>query len=226
MELYNQIIICGHKSGFLSFWEPTNGVYLQCKEQKQISDKAINKILLTKLSDNNFYLILCCSDKTVKIFSFERNDVIQLFNYDDEIMDITVANDYDNQSVFLISLKNGILKVFNNKFEFLFDITSRFNINKQRKLITMKNQFISQDNSKGDFVLITEGNLIDIYTWIKPDSFKPEFHNKKNNINNNNKMNNNMNNNNNNYNMYHQQYPNFHGPHSFPPHHFYRGGKY
>ena len=103
----------------------------------------------------------------------------------------------------------------------------------------MKNQFISQDNTKGDFVLITEGNFIDIYSWIKFDSFKPDFHGKKNfnNNNNNNNMNNNntnngyINNNNFNYNnnygnnMHHQQFPNFHGPHSFP-HYFHRGGKY
>ena len=149
-------------------------------------------------------------------------------------MDIKIANDFDNQSVFIISLKNGIIKVLNNQFEFLFDIISRFNINKPRKVITLKNQFISQDNTKGDFVLITEGNLIDIYAWIKFDSFKPDFHGKKNfGINNNNNKNVNINNGyiNNNYNnnygnnMHHQQFPNFHGPHSFP-HHFHRGGKY
>ena len=214
IELYNQIIICGHKSGILSFWKPTNGVYLQNNGTKNISDKAINKILLTKLSDNKDYLVICCSDKTIKIFSFENDDInlIKSFDYDDEVMDIKIANDYDNQILFIISFKNGLLKVLNNNFVFLFDIPSRFKETKPRKVIAMRNQLSPQNNSKGDYILITEGKFIDMYTLIKPANHKQEIHGKNNNMNNN-------------QNMHPHQYFNPHGPHSFNPH-FQRGGKY
>ena len=221
-ELYNQIIICGHKSGLITLWKPTSGVYLQNQGQQKISDKAINKLLLTKLSDNKDYLILCCGDKTIKILSLENNQLVQTFNYEDDVMDIIIANDYDNQIVFILSLKNGLIKVLNEKFEFLFDIESRFKVNKPRKIIAMKNQSMPQDNSHGDFLLITEGNVIDMYTWIKPKSNKPEFYGQKNNV---------KNNNNQQHPPHHyphqqyQQYPNFQGQFMMP-HYYKQGGKY
>ena len=169
-------------------------------------------MLLTKLSDNKDYLILCCSDKTLKVFSFEVNQVINDFKFEDEIMDIKIANNFDNEIIFILSLKNGLLKVLSQKLESLFDIVSRFNLNKTRKIITMKN--FSKDNSKGDFVLITEGNLIDVYQWIKPGSFKPKYQGgPKNN-----------NNHNNNY-FPHHPHQGFNGPH-FVPKNYHRGGKY
>ena len=215
-ELYEQFIICGHKSGKLSTWKPNNNTYLQKQGDQNICESSINKILLTKLSDNRDYLILCCGDKTLKIFSFEGFQVINSLNYEDEIIDIKLANNFDNESVFIISLKNGLLKVLNQNLETIFDISSRFKINKTRKIITMKN--LSKDNLKGDYVLITEGNLIDIYQWIKLGSFTPNSQSgPKNN-------NNNYSNNNNNY-FPHHPHQGFYGPH-FPPKNYHRGGKY
>ena len=172
-EVFNNFIICGHQSGKISTWQSNNGINLQKQGEQKICSEAINKMLLRKFVDNKKDLILCCSDKTLKVFSLEVGTVVNIVQLEDEVMDIKTANNYDNQNVFIISLKNGLLKVFNDELKILFDITSRFNINKTRKVISMKN--LSQDNSMGDYVLITEGNSIDIYRWIKPGSFKPKF---------------------------------------------------
>ena len=225
IELYNKFIICGHKSGIISTWAPTQNVYLQKIGQENISNKGINKILYTKLSDGKEYFVICCADKSIKIYSLESKNVIKSFDYEDEVMDIKLVTDYDNKNVFIISLKNGLIKVLNFNFEFLFDIYSRFKINTTRRIISMKNPAFPQDNSKGDFVLITEGNKIDIYTWIKPQDNMQNFEERY--------KNNNSNNNSQNYNnKFNQNYHDYKGPH-FPhgPHHgnnnhFHRGGKY
>ncbi len=213
-EVFNNTIICGHQSGKISTWQSNNGINLQKQGEQKITDKSINKMLIRKFADNKEYLILCCSDKTLKVFSFEVGQVVKTFQLEDEVMDIKTANNFDNQNVFIVSLKNGLLKVFNDELKILFDITSRFNINKTRKVISMKN--LSQDNSMGDYVLITEGNSIDMYRWIKPGSFKPKFQGgpNKNNINNNSNMN-----------FPHHPHQGFYGPHVFP-NYGHRGGKY
>ena len=213
-EVFNNTIICGHQSGKISTWQSNNGINLQKQGEQKITDKSINKMLIRKFADNKEYLILCCSDKTLKVFSFEVGQVVKTFQLEDEVMDIKTANNFDNQNVFIVSLKNGLLKVFNDELKILFDITSRFNINKTRKVISMKN--LSQDNSMGDYVLITEGNSIDMYRWIKPGSFKPKFQGgpNKNNINNNSNMN-----------FPHHPHQGFYGPHIFP-NYSHRGGKY
>ena len=213
-EVFNNFIICGHQSGKISTWQSNNGINLQKQGEQKICSEAINKMLLRKFVDNKKDLILCCSDKTLKVFSLEVGTVINIVQLEDEVMDIKTANNYDNQNVFIISLKNGLLKVFNDGLNILFDITSRFNINKTRKVISMKN--LSQDNSMGDYVLITEGNSIDIYRWIKPGSFKPKFQGGPNK---------NITNNNSNMSFPHHPHQGFYGPHIFP-NYSHRGGKY
>lgn len=222
VELYKDIIICGHSSGILSFWKPTPGVYLQFQIETQISQSAINKILVAKLMDNNDYLIIGCADKTLQVFSLEANKIIKSFNeYQEEIVDIKQDTDYDNQVVILLCMKNGLIKVLNNNLEFMFNITSRFKVETPRLVISMKNQSLiplsqnNQYNSKGDLILVTEGNIIDIYTWIKPTGPIPEIQGKKTH----------PNNDNNKYHHPHQQNQNFHGPHPMP-HYFNRGGKF
>ena len=213
-EVFNNFIICGHQSGKISTWQSNNGINLQKQGEQKICSEAINKMLLRKFVDNKKDLILCCSDKTLKVFSLEVGTVVNIVQLEDEVMDIKTANNYDNQNVFIISLKNGLLKVFNDGLKILFDITSRFNINKTRKVISMKN--LSQDNSMGDYVLITEGNSIDIYRWIKPGSFKPKFQGGPNK---------NITNNNGNMSFPHHPHQGFYGPHIFP-NYSHRGGKY
>mgnify|MGYP002626948946 CR=1 FL=1 len=205
VELFNNIIICGHKSGFMSTWKPADNVYLDKLGSEQISQKSINKILLSKLSDGKDYLIICSSDKTIKIYSLEANKVIKEFNFEDEIMDIKLVNDYNNNKVFIISLKNGLLKVLDIEFRFLFKIYQREKNNKTRIIISLhKNEVISNEGNEIGYnnILITEGNNIDIYSWIKPGSFKQndskkpnnnyQQHNKNQKYNNNQQYNNNQ----------------------------------
>ena len=186
VELFNNIIICGHKSGLMSTWKPADDVYLEKLGTEQISQNSINKILLSKLLDGKDYLIICSSDKTIKIYSLEANKIIKTFDFDDEVMDIKLVNDYNNNNVFIVSLKNGLLKVLDYEFRFLFDISPRNNNNKTRKIISLqKNEASSGDgNEKGyNNILITEGNNIDIYSWIQPGSFKQNDFKKPNNNN-------------------------------------------
>ena len=83
-------------------------------------------------------------------------------------MDIKLVNDYDKVNILIISLKNGNLKVFDLNLQFLFDIPSRFKYNNTRYIISLKNPLSAKDDTKGDLLLITEGNNLDIFTWIKP----------------------------------------------------------
>ena len=83
-------------------------------------------------------------------------------------MDIKLVNDYDKENILIISLKNGNLKVFDLNLQFLFDIPSRFKYNNTRYIISLKNPLSAKDDTKGDLLLITEGNNLDMFTWIKP----------------------------------------------------------
>ena len=109
----------------------------------------------------------------------EDNKVENIINFEDEVMDIKLVKDFEQNKVFIVSLKNGKLKGYNESFSFIFDIPSRFNINKTRYVLALSN--LNQDynnngntnnNIKGDFLLITEGKFIDVFNWIKPGSFK------------------------------------------------------
>ena len=91
---------------------------------------------------------------------------------DHSLMDIKKVNDFDKRNMLIVSLKNGALKVLDLNLQFLFDIPSRFGYNKVRFVLSLNNPMSSQDNTKGDLLLITEGNNLDMFTWIKPGSFK------------------------------------------------------
>ena len=82
-------------------------------------------------------------------------------------MDIKLVNDYDKINMLIISLKNGNLKVLDLNLQLLFDIPSRFKYNNTRYIISLKNPLSAKDDTKGDLLLITEGNNLDMFTWIK-----------------------------------------------------------
>ena len=83
-------------------------------------------------------------------------------------MDIKLVNDYDQKNMLIISLKNGNLKVLDLNLQLLSDIPSRFKYNNTRYIISLKNPLSAKDDTKGDLLLITEGNNLDMFTWIKP----------------------------------------------------------
>ena len=171
VQLYQNQIICGHRSGFISLWNPTSGVYLQKKGELKVSESAINKMLYSKLQDGKDYLFLCCADGRVKIL--ESGKVLDTpQNFGKEIMDIQMVNDFVGNTLFIISLKNGELKVLDLKLsELILDIPSRFSTNKERHVIGMKKPNNVKDDTIGDILIITEGKNLDIFTWIKPGSF-------------------------------------------------------
>ena len=168
--LYQNNIICGHRSGFISIWTPTAGVYLQKKGEFRPSESAVNKIIFTKFSDGNDYLLSCCADNTVKILSLEGKVLKNSQNYGYEVMDIKMVNDIDGNNLFIISLKNGELKVLDMQLNLIMDIPSRFSTNKIRYVIGMKKPNTIQDDTIGDILIITEGKNLDVFTWIKPES--------------------------------------------------------
>ena len=169
--LYQNRIICGHRSGAISIWTPTPGVYLQKNTEFKQSDSAINKILCAKLQDGKDYILSCCADGTIKVISLESFQVIATSqNYGYEVMDIKMVNDIDGKNLFIISLKNGELKVLDMKLQLIMDIPSRFSTNKVRYVIGMKKPNSIQDENIGDILIITEGQNLDVFTWIKPES--------------------------------------------------------
>ena len=165
------LIVCGHKSGFLSFWKPSPQKYLEIIQQIKFHEAQINKILCTQLSDGKNYLISCSSDKTVKIYSMEENKLMKIETLNDEVMDIKLVKNFNKQNIFIISLKNGELKVYNEQLCFLYDIPSRFKTSTIRYVLSLSNQSQNQDNNTGDLLLITEGKYIDVFEWIQEGSF-------------------------------------------------------
>ena len=129
-------------------------------------------MLYSKLQDCKDYLFLCCADKTVKILSLESSQVLSTSQeFQSEVIDIKMVNNFDRNNLLIISLKNGELKVLDVSLNFIFDIPSRFSTNGIRYVIGLKKPENIQDDNKGDLLIITEGKNLDIFNWIKPGSF-------------------------------------------------------
>ena len=178
IQLYKNFIVCGHISGNISIWEimKTNE-YLHKKGEIKIAQSSINKIYFQKIQEEKDHLYICCSDGIVEKFSFESSQVVlKSQKYETEIMDIKMINDFDKKNMLIISLKNGSLKVLDLNLNYLYEIPSRFKYNKIRYIARLKNPESIKDNTKGDLLLISEGNYLDIFNWIKPGSFKVNIH--------------------------------------------------
>ena len=174
IQLYQNLIICGHTSGILSIWNPLNNdKFLQKKGEIKLVNAAINKIYFEKINNEDDYLFICCASGIVHKFSFQLSQVVlSSQQFESEVMDIKKVNDFDKKNILIVSLKNGSLKVLDLSLQFLFDIPSRFGYNKVRFVISLNNPMSSQDDTKGDLLLISEGNNLDMFSWIKPGSFK------------------------------------------------------
>ena len=178
IEYGKGFIMCGHSSGLMSIWKPDPEVYLKKLQGEKLHNGAINKILFTQLSDNKNYFISCGSDKIIKLYCMEDNNISKTINFEDEVMDIKQVKDFNQQTIFIVSLKNGILKVLNETFEHLYDIPSRFKTKSTRYVLSLNNPKSNSksennvNNEEGDLLLITEGKFIDIFTWIKEIQMK------------------------------------------------------
>ena len=186
------LIVCGHKSGAMSIWEPSPQVYLQKLQETQLHNGPINKILYTQLSNNKNYLISCSSDKSIKMYCMEENNVVKTKTFESEVMDIQLVKDFNQKNTFILSLKNGALKALDENLEEIFDIPSRFGTSIVRHVISLPNPNNKNNNNgnsdntdgmtnnnKGDLLLITEGKFIDVFEWIQEGSFKVKPHNNK-----------------------------------------------
>ena len=170
IELYKNFIICGHKNGYLSTWIPGGESFLQRQGEKKVIETAINKIT-TITHNNQDFLFLCCSDKTIKLFSLSDSKILsETKQFEDEVMDMKKIKNLEKQDLIMICLKNGLIKVLSVELIPLFDMKSRFGIQNTRQIISIKNP--STISEEGDLILVTEGNRIDIFIWIKPGSFK------------------------------------------------------
>ena len=90
IQLYQNLIICGHKSGILSIWNPLNNdQFLQKKGEIQLVNCAINKIYYEKIDNEEDYLFICCASGIVHKFSFKSSQVVLSSQpFESEIMDI------------------------------------------------------------------------------------------------------------------------------------------
>lgn len=126
---------------------------------------SINKILCDASEKDKIKLITCSSDKTLKVHNFENGDRIctNVIHYDAEVIDVKIVKNYEKKIIYIVSVQNGVLKVLNSEFKEIFDIPSRFKTTKTRLVLGLKNN----DDEKGDYLLITEGQKIDKFCWIK-----------------------------------------------------------
>ena len=126
----------------------------------------LNKILCDTIEKDKVRLITCSSDKTLKVHNFENygdricTDVIHC---EAEVIDVKTVKNFEKKIIYIVSIKNGVLKVFNSEFKEIFDIPSRFKTSITRLVLGLKNN----EDEKGDYLLITEGQKIDKFCWIK-----------------------------------------------------------
>ena len=167
VQRLEKYLICGHASGHISLWEPINEYpFLKNILISKIHMGSINKIICDKNSQNLNVIITCSSDKTVKVHSVEDTICFKVLDYEDEVMDIKKVLDYEKQINYIISLKNGIIKVYNSTFKQIFDIPSRSNAKTTRFVLSLS---ISSNNNNEEnnelYLLVTEENKINIYKW-------------------------------------------------------------
>ena len=176
MKLFGKSLICGHSSGHISFWKPINdNPYLENISISRIHIGPINDIIFDKNSDNIDILISCSSDKTLKVHSIEDTICFNVIDFEEEAIAIKKVFNSDNAPFYIISLKNGILKVFNALFKEIFEIPSRSNTNTIRFVININNSNNNNENTnKENYLLISEENKIDIYKWNKKEEKEEE----------------------------------------------------
>ena len=169
IEKTNKLLFCGHKSGIISIWSPISETpFLKNIRTFKIHYNSINKIICnTKKEDDKIILITGSSDKTLKVHSLENKDriCIHVINFIDELIDIQIV-----KNGYIVSLKNGILKILDSSFKEIYEIPSRFKTQKTRYVLEIENK--DKDNHKGDFLFITEGGKLEKFYWNKNNNNK------------------------------------------------------
>ena len=174
IERANDALICGHASGHISIWKTsTEYPFLKNTSISRIHAGPINKIIYNKNAENINCIISCSSDKTVKVHSIEDTICFDVLKFNEEVINLEKVIDLKKQINFVISLKNGILKVYNASFNEVLEIPKRMNINLPRLVTNINN--CNNNNNEGnnnDYILITEENKVDIYKWTNKENNK------------------------------------------------------
>jgi hypothetical protein len=79
------------------------------------------------------------------------------------------VSDHDGNDRFIISLGDGSIQCTNASFQILFDVPSKNGDFGLRDIISFKNPF--KDDKLGDFLIMTDGSMLNISMWIKDGSF-------------------------------------------------------
>lgn len=179
MSVFNEFLFCGHLSGEMSTWKFENNNNSMVKiNSLPLHKSAINKIVFSVIENKNF-LFTCSSDKSINVLSIDNSVIIKTQFFEDEVMKIKLVLNFERSLKFIVSLKKGGLKVLNKNFDVEFEIPSRFNTKITRYVLSATNP--SKNDVKGDYLLITEGKKIDIFTWNKEGSYSfPKSKGKKN----------------------------------------------
>ena len=176
VKVVRKQIMCGHSSGFISFWTPGSIPLLTKNTESKLHQGKVNKISVKIVNEQTTYIMTCGDDMVLKLLNFEKNmeEVTSLkFNFGVverfEAFDIGAENDAKSKDNFFVILANGEVVVLNEAFREIFKIKE----SQSRRLITsVKNpqNFGEKPNSSyGDFIVLTRGNSFEIYVWI------PEF---------------------------------------------------
>lgn len=160
-------IFYGHQNGLISVWS----FDYEKKSLKNIKNfrlhyDSINKILCDRIEKDKIKLITCSSDKTLKVHNFENfGDRIctNVIHCDAEVIDVRIVKNYEKKINYIVSIQNGVLKVLNSEFKEIFEIPSRYKTKITRFVLDLKNN----EDDIGDYLLITEGQKIDKFCWIK-----------------------------------------------------------
>ena len=177
-----QFLVCGHSSGMISVWQPLGSdPFMKKLQGKKMHNSRVNKILYSKLQNGLNYLFMCSSDKTVCKYCMDKDQCEKTANFDNEVLCIKkIEESYSQEQnlYFIISLLNGELCLLNTDIELIFKIPSRFKTNTIRQVLSLDNP--EKNDKKGNFLLISEGNKIEIFAWIKEGSFEFHLHRKDN----------------------------------------------
>lgn len=163
LEKTNHFLFCGHSTGKISIWSPVSeSPFIKKIRTFKIHYNSINKIICDTIEDKKIILITCSSDKTLKVHSLENQDriCIHVIYFIDELIDIQIVKNSDdkNNKNYIVSLKNGILKMLDSSFKEIYELPNKFKIQKTRYVLEIENK--DKVNHKGDFLLITEGKKL------------------------------------------------------------------
>lgn len=168
--LIKQLFFCGHINGVLSIWKPGQNAFLQCDKSSKVHDDCINKICIKTVNEYSNYVITCSKDKFIKVFNLEADlNMIFVKQFSCSVHDVFNVTDFEGKDCFIVSLSDGSLSCVNGNFENLFEIKSRNNYIGPRYSLKFTNPF--QNETLGNFLIITDGGNLDVNCWIKEGSF-------------------------------------------------------